>query len=152
MNAYARRTGVRGLLALPLFATTLGMAGCSAHFCAGSGCDSGTIEFGSNFNQPKAGGAISIVGKASTFNLYGSVAFVAHLSAKAGAKSLTLRVIHGNTTHSTPYPVHGTSSNELADLLSNITLHGLGVTRPGNYTFRFYRGTKQLATGSITEK
>jgi hypothetical protein len=152
MSTDARQAVARGLLALLLFATTLGMAGCSAHFCVGSGCESGTIEFGSNFNQPKADGAISIVGKTSTFHLYETVAFVAHLSAKAGAKALTLRVTHGKKTTSTRYPVRLASSNELANLLSNISLRELGVTRPGSYTFRFYRGRKQLATGSLTEK
>ena len=71
--------GLHGLatrvaLLLCLGAVALGATGCKASFCAGSGCDSGKIYFGSNWKQQKSGGSIDVVGKSNTFKLTQNVA------------------------------------------------------------------------------
>ena len=147
LNAIAR-----GALIPILVLVALGAAGCGTSFCAGSGCDSGKIFFGSNFKQTSKNGAISVVGKTSTFRQGQNVAMVANLSENAGTKTLTLEVANGGKHVSVPYHLTSSSSNELANLFNNADLHTLKITQPGTYTFRILRGSKVLASGSMTEK
>jgi hypothetical protein len=142
----------RAILLIGLAAIALGVSGCSAHFCAGSGCDNGKIYFGSNVKQQKKSGDLSIVGKANDFKLSQNVAFVAYLTEAAGVHSITLKVTCGSHTKSTAYPVRTTGSNEVAHILNAADLQLLGITAPGKCTFFFKRGSKQLAKGSMTEK
>lgn len=131
---------------------TVGLAGCHASFCVGSGCNRGTIEFGKSFQQSRKGGDISIVGKKSTFRLGQDVAMVAHLSQNAKTKTLALRVT-GNGDHmNVAYPVSAPTSNVLAYGFSPKNLAAFGITKPGTYTFELLRKTKMLAKGSLTEK
>src|SRR5947209_1148716 len=110
------------------------LTGCQASFCAGSGCDSGKVYFGSNYSQPSGGGgAISVVGKTDTFKLGQKVAMVANLSENAGAKTLTLEITGPKGHRSVPYHISSTSSNELANVFTRTDLASLGVSRPGSY-------------------
>ena len=65
---------------------------------------------------------------------------------------MNLTVAHAGKSKSVPYSVQNTGSNELASLLNTASLHALGVTGPGKYTFTILRGKKQLASGSLIEK
>lgn len=135
------------VLALAALSAT---AGCSASFCAGSGCDKGTIVFGTSFKQDS--GSISIVGKKDTFKLGEPVTMLATLSEDAGAKQLTLEVTGKGSHRSVPYGISSASSNELANQFKRADLDTLGITASGDYTFRILRGSKELAKGSMTEK
>jgi hypothetical protein len=134
---------------LPISAAT---SGCGFSFCAGSGCDSGKIYFGGDIQQSQGGGAISLVGKTDTFHLGQNVALLANLSESAGTTTLALEVTGKNLHKTVPYHIQNAKDNEIGTVFSPSNLSALGVTSPGTYTFRVLHGSKQLASGSMTEK
>jgi len=140
------------LVAGGLVLVTFGVAGCHASFCIGSGCDGGKIYFGTSYKQAHAGGSISIVGRTSKFTLGQSVAMVANLSQKPGTLTLLLRVTRNGRAHSLPYGLSSKQDNVVASLFPASQLATLGITQAGTYSFQLLHGSKQLASGSMTEK
>jgi hypothetical protein len=134
-----------------LLSVGISAAGCGLNFCPGTACG-GNILFGSNLKQATKGGDSIVVGKSDTFAIGQTVAFVAVLSENAGAKTLSLEVSGNDRNNALTYSVRSASSRQLAGIVGAARLKTLGVTRPGSYTWRFLRGEKLLAKGTITEK
>jgi hypothetical protein len=141
----------RAALLPALIPLTFVTSGCGFSFCVGSGCDSGTIEFGSDIQQSKSGGALSIVGKTDTFRPGQRIAMLAYLSEQAGTRTLALDVTSKHSHRSVPYRIADAKDNEIGTVFSRSDLNVLGITTPGTYTFRVLHGSKELAKGSMTE-
>ncbi len=150
MFRISRSRFTRLALVPTFFFLAVGTTSCS--FCVGSGCSNGTIDFGTSFKQDSSGGGFSIIGKTDTFTLGQSVAMVAKLSEGAGAHSISLEVSRNSSRHTLAYHVNATDSNVLANKFTPADLTSLGVSTAGTYTFRFLRGSKELAKGTMTEK
>lgn len=145
-----RLTGV--IVAPALVLVSLSVAGCHASFCAGSGCGgSGKIDFGTSYKHAH-GGDFSIVGKKKSFKLGQNVAMVGHLTGTAGTKALTLKATRNGTAHSLTLHIPSSRDKVVAATLAPGNLTFLGVTHPGNYTFRLLGHSKQLAKGTLSER
>jgi hypothetical protein len=133
-----------GLLLLCLLAS-----GCSVL----SRNDSGTIAFGAQYHRV-SNSQIDIVNPKSAFHPGESMAWVAHLSSKAGSHSITFSILQSlggkeRLVFHQAQPIKNAKFNELANRVMAGWLGWLHVTPPGTYVMRYSRGGTKLAEGSF---
>jgi len=114
---------------------------------------SGTIAFGTQYHQV-SNSQIDIVNPKTVFHAGEPMAWVAHLSAKAGSHSITFAILRSNGGHQTmvfqqDQPIKNAGFNELANGVMVGWLARIHVTPPGTYVMRYSRGGTKLAEGTF---
>ena len=109
--------------------------------------------FGAGYHQV-SNSQIDIVNPRSTFHAGEPIAWVAHLSGKAGGHNLTFSILRSSRGSQTiafqqVQPVKKSSFNELANRVMVGWLASVHVSAPGTYVMRYSRNGKKLAEGTF---
>jgi hypothetical protein len=115
--------------------------------------DSGTIAFGTQYHQV-SNSQIDIVNPKTVFHAGEPMAWVAHLSSKAGSHTITFSILRSRGGRQTlvfeqAQPIKDSRFNELANGVMVGWLARLHVTPPGTYIMRYSRGGMKLAEGTF---
>lgn len=118
-----------------------------------SGNDSGTIAFGTQYHEV-SNSQIDIVNPKTSFHAGERMAWVAHLSTKAGSHAITFSILRSKRGRQTlvfqqAQPIKNSRYNELANGVMVGWLARLNVRPPGTYVMRYSRGGTKLAEGSF---
>jgi hypothetical protein len=114
---------------------------------------SGTIAFGTQYHEV-SNSQIDIVNPKTVFHAGEPMAWVAHLSSKAGTHTITFAILRANNGHQTvifqqSQPIKNAGFNELANGVMVGWLARVHVTPPGTYVMRYSRGGTKLAEGTF---